>query len=533
VLVVVLLVLLLARIAVTRTAVIKRTPLDIPLLLFIASGALSTVFAENRNVALLGTYSRYDGLLTLVTYAALFWLAVHSLASANEARSLVHVLIASGCAAAVVAIVQSLHDSLQYSTVAPAFGSLGNPNVLGAFLALVIALAVGELLVSVTLPARILLASVVIVCGLALMLSLSRSSWFATAAAIVFLVVARPRRLRALAVLTAPVVGLLLLVVVVSYASSGSGQLERTLVERVMSTLDPHTLERARTGIWGDSLRLVASRPVVGYGPDNVGLVFPRFQTGDWGMTYALATGNIREPIDKAHAELLQVAATQGAVGVATYLLIQLAFLRALWRARRIDQAVIAGAGWIAYQLVLQLNFAALAAALPFWIFAAAATALCDAVRTRTETVDRRSTGLLLAPAFAAAAAVSLWGIILPYLADSALRQAVDADYAGRPRDAQPLAAQARQMMPWESVYAVEVGNIAFERHDWPGARSAYQRAAELGTFNPLVYRNLALADLNLGLGADAKAAARKAVELDRFDAANQALLAEFTANKP
>jgi tetratricopeptide (TPR) repeat protein len=79
-----------------------------------------------------------------------------------------------------------------------------------------------------------------------------------------------------------------------------------------------------------------------------------------------------------------------------------------------------------------------------------------------------------------------------------------------------------------ESVYATEVGNIAFERGDWTTAREAYGVAASLGTYNPAVYRNLALADRNLGLTDEARAAARRAVELDRFDPANRALLAEF-----
>jgi tetratricopeptide (TPR) repeat protein len=72
------------------------------------------------------------------------------------------------------------------------------------------------------------------------------------------------------------------------------------------------------------------------------------------------------------------------------------------------------------------------------------------------------------------------------------------------------------------------VGNIAFERGEWIRAVEAYGAAAILGTYNPLVYRNLALADRNLGRFADARAAAAKAVELDRFDPANRALLAEF-----
>jgi Flp pilus assembly protein TadD len=125
--------------------------------------------------------------------------------------------------------------------------------------------------------------------------------------------------------------------------------------------------------------------------------------------------------------------------------------------------------------------------------------------------------------------APTAFGIVLPYLADASLLVAVNADYAGRNRDALAPAQQARTLGPRESVYAVEVGNVLFERSDWAGAREAYGEAAALGTYNRFVYRNLALANRNLGRLAEARVAATEAVELDRFDAANQALLAQLT----
>jgi Flp pilus assembly protein TadD len=129
--------------------------------------------------------------------------------------------------------------------------------------------------------------------------------------------------------------------------------------------------------------------------------------------------------------------------------------------------------------------------------------------------------------------ALAAIAIVLPYLADARLLAAVKADFGGRIRDATAAAQQARLLWPRESVYAVEVGNIAFERGDWVAAREAYGDSAELGTYNPLVYRNLALADRHLGLLSEGEAAARKAVELDRFDPANRALLAEFQVGAP
>ena len=94
-------------------------------------------------------------------------------------------------------------------------------------------------------------------------------------------------------------------------------------------------------------------------------------------------------------------------------------------------------------------------------------------------------------------------------------------------------AADAHALAPRESVYATEVGNIAFESLDWEAARKAYAESAALGSFDPGVYRNLALTDLQLGRWAEALAAAQRAVYLDRFDPINQAVLAQIVAKTP
>ena len=206
--------------------------------------------------------------------------------------------------------------------------------------------------------------------------------------------------------------------------------------------------------------------------------------------------------------------------------------VRTFWRGRSTDGALFIFAGWLGYELVLQLNFSTVPASLPFWIFAAATMESLGASR-RARLVMLPGSRRVPAAGGVAAAALCVLALAttgLPYLADAHLLRAVTADFGGRPREAIPDAAAAAQLGPWESVYAVEVGNLAFERGDWAAARVAYREAARLGTYNPLVYRNLALADRNLGLRAEGEAAARLAVELDRFDPANRALLAEFEA---
>jgi O-antigen ligase len=541
VLVVGLLILFLARTFVTGSLPIARTPLDLPLLAFVISALLSTFFAYNENVALFGTYSRYDGLLTIVTYAALFWLAVRTLRGADDARALMRVLLASGYLVAALAIIQSVLDSTAQGTVVPAFGTLGQQNVLGAFLALLCPLAYRELVDADAWSTRIVALNALAILGIALVLTLSRSAWLGTALAAVIVIagsrrpVLRPRVVAAAIVLIGlGVVGL----------TVGRGfQLEQKIEARAVSVFDVNAWG-PRPAIWRDSVKLIVSRPVFGYGPDNFGLVFPRFQADYLG-----------QQVDKAHADSLQVAATQGLIGLAAYILVLAAFVRAFWRGRQRAGAVTIFAGWVAYQVTLQLNFSALAASLPFWIFAAAAMESWGATRRPSpplktsppplagpvgprerrfsakrafETFGEGQVGASIA--IAALAVLAIVGTVFPYLADSRLQVAVAADADGRLDAARVAAAQANQLTPQESVYAVEVGNIAFERSDWASAADAYDAASRLGTYNPLVYRNLALAEINLGRFSDARAAAGKAVELDRFDPANRALLAGLQA---
>jgi len=530
-LVLLLLLLFVTRIAISGQVTIKRTPLDLPLLAFVASAVLSTVVAENQNVAIFGTYGRYDGLLTLLTYVALFWLVVQTLHSTAEARSLLRVLLASGYVVAIIAILQSVNDTVRQGEVVPAFGSLGNPNVLGAFLAMVFALACRELVAAHLISTRILTINVLAIVGLALLLSFSRSGWLGAAVgtAIIVAVAARKRasRLSVAAGLAAILVAVLVVAAVAGRRLGGGFELERLLVARALTLFNLSTWGGSRLHIWVDSLRLIASRPLAGYGPDNFGLVFPRFQTGDWG----LGARDVHQQIDKAHAETLQVMATQGLIGLAAYVWTAAAFVRSFWAGHRQEMSVGILAAFAAYQITIQLNFTALGSAVPFWIFTAAAIVSFEAERPRVSVIPwpRPARGVAIAVA-AGLVAAAVPAVVNPYLADSQLRLAVNAEYAGDRNAAWMFAGRAAGLAPQESVNEVEVANVAIDRHDLAAARAAYLDAIRLGTYNPFVYRNLALVDIQLGLRAEALSAAQKAVELDRFDPANQALLAQLEA---
>lgn len=507
---------------------LKRTSLDIPLGMFAVSALISTALAHNVNTGVFGTYSRYDGLLTTITYFGLFWFVVQSLQGPEDARGLLRALLADAYVFGLLVIGGAISDAATTDSLPPQSATLGNANVAGTFLAMALPLALFEFFVASSWTARLLALNAVVVIGVALAFTFSRSSWFGLAVALLWLLVGW-RMASARVAIAAIVVGAVGFVLVAGL-QPGPGGLERELGQRLTSVFNQAGWG-SRPHIWRDSLSLVSSRPLLGYGPDNFGLVYPGFQTGEWERS---AKGDALQ-IDKAHAETLQVAATQGLVGVAAYLLILVMFVRSFWRSRRDELAVAAFGAVVAYQVALQVNFTALGSALPFWIMAGAAMTIWE-VPSKQRAIDlsRRPIARVAGATSVAAAALALAALLVaaPYAADSSLREAVAADAVGDIGAARQSAARARELVPYESVYEVEVGNIAFEMGMWTEARSAYRSASALGTYNPLVLRNLALVDIRLGRTDEALEAARQALALNPFDPANRALVDQLAKSR-
>ncbi len=125
----------------------------------------------------------------------------------------------------------------------------------------------------------------------------------------------------------------------------------------------------------------------------------------------------------------------------------------------------------------------------------------------------------------------------MPYLADADYYAAQSAPNL---QQARATIGQSRQFAPNEAVYAIVAGNYALNLDendnpaadaDWVAAREAYDAAARLGSFSPEMFRHLAIVDEHLGDHAGAVAAARRAVELDRYDPESRALLQKLTGH--
>ena len=139
-----------------KTFTIKRTPLDIPILLFLAANVLSTVFSIDRQTSIFGYYSRFNGgLLSTFAYIILYY-ALVTFFDREKIFRLLKVLLASSVIVTIYAILQHPTPLFrnpdgsfrgidagywQEDDESRAFSTLGHANWLAAFILMLVPFA--------------------------------------------------------------------------------------------------------------------------------------------------------------------------------------------------------------------------------------------------------------------------------------------------------------------------------------------------------------------------------------------------------
>ncbi len=140
---------------------IAKTPLDIPILLFVSSQLLSTLFSIDPHVSWFGYYSRFNGgMLSIVCYVVLFYAFVSNLTNLtnlSHLSNLVKGMILSAVLVALYGVAERLgidkHLWVQ-DVQNRVFSSLGQPNWLAAYLVTLVPLAMAFLFLSLRAPIR-------------------------------------------------------------------------------------------------------------------------------------------------------------------------------------------------------------------------------------------------------------------------------------------------------------------------------------------------------------------------------------------
>ncbi len=448
--------------------------LRLPLLAAVAAALLAFAFSVSWPLSLAGAYTRYDSLPIRLSYLGLLAVPVWLLRDERSRELAVGAFVFGTSVASLEAVLQAAGGV----TFRPD-GNVGNANLLGALIATAFPLAVARGF----RRDRFFIAwwiGVAVMAG-GLVASTSRSGGLgAFAGCLALLVLAFRRRLW---------VGI-------------------SALQGVGPQLEP---ARSRLQLWPDALRMIAARPLTGWGEDATGLAFGRFLSADWapGITY-----------DRTHSGLLEIAATQGIIGFVALAWVLVTLFRGVWRHRFSDSVAALGAACVGYTVWVIFNFDWAPATGAFWLLAGTAWSAVRAAETgstpapaATDAVQRTAWRSVGAVALALAA-VGLG--VLPVVADARYSQA-------RPDLAVPLD-------PLQARYRWDLGLSLAASGDPRAGVAELQRAADFGETEPQLYVDLGDAERKVGDVAAARRAYQQALIIDPFFAPARQRLGELGA---
>jgi putative inorganic carbon (HCO3(-)) transporter len=348
---------------------------------FLLAALLATWRSADARLSLLGAPGRHEGLITLAAYAALYFLGARFFGSRRGTEQVFLAAAAGGAAVVAYALAQPFLPPLfegeavmreWYSGlgVPRLVSTVGGPVVFGGYLAMLLPPVLGLAGSRPRLAgaAFALLAAAAIV---ALALTLTRGAWIGAAAGLaIFALLAAAHLRRSRLVLGAVVVG----VVVAAAAATAQDTLPVVGTRLASTTATASGSVGQRLYIWDQTLALIRRRPLLGWGPETLGEVFP------YDRAALVRHFGVRPVIvDRAHNELLHAAVSVGIPGAVAYAGFWALVLLAAWRlARRTsgeDRVMAAAAlgGIAAFVIQAQTAFGAVAVSPIAWV-------LCGAV---------------------------------------------------------------------------------------------------------------------------------------------------------
>ncbi len=306
--------------ALTQGGKFRRTRVNYVVIAFLLWVALTTVLSIHWPTALFGKYRRFEGFISFVNYAALFFLTLQLVDRPSRIRSLARTLFFSGTIVSFYGLLQYLSaDPVNWGPQLPfeatrSFSTYGNPDLLGGFLMFPLPVSIALALSEDDDRWRAVYWVGFLLTTACWVTAFTRGAWIGGLVGFFFLAIAAWRlQIRLRNIDWAFVGGAAVLVSVIVARSLNNPNDVLNVAKRVRSIFEfDKGSALTRFQIWQSAIDAVKDKPIFGFGPDTFRLVFPKYKPYE----YVAAAGYL-SVADNVHNYPLQLASGIGIPGVA------------------------------------------------------------------------------------------------------------------------------------------------------------------------------------------------------------------------
>lgn len=321
----------LLKITLTNKYQFIKTPLDLPILVFLIISIAATITGVHPYLSLQGEYKRYDGLISTINYIFIYYIAVNFLRERKTFKRIIASITLAGVLVAGCGILQSYGIDLTRWESGGTISTFGNPNFVGGYLAMVFFLPLTlfflispkkKTKVRMTAFLCISLISLLLIYQCFSLLSHRGGALGIGAGILLFGILLwkqlfkRKIRFGVLFVIMGVATGIFFMKGQSGLVQKFAGTVKLEKEEgKAIPTLKLTSTAETRFYIWQTGLRIIKEHPFLGVGPDALRLVSPQFEK----IEFIRTEGGRNCLIDKAHNEILDMAITRGLLGLAAY----------------------------------------------------------------------------------------------------------------------------------------------------------------------------------------------------------------------
>ena len=252
-----------------------KTPLDIPFIALLFLCSLSSLFSLHRPTS-------FWSMVLLINYLVIFYLTIHTFRTRAQLRQLIYLVIGIAAFLSIFGLFKYFGSNpfpwWDYTDISQSSERLsatfGNPDHLAGYMEMAIPLTLGLFITGFSVGKRVLMVYIVIMLLAALILSLSRGSWFGLLAGLIFLFLAlmKDRHFKKKKLVGSITAGLLAVTLIVLSTTP--------VVERVLTMTEraPETNLHSRLLGWRGTIEMINDYAALGTGPGTYASVFTQYQ---------------------------------------------------------------------------------------------------------------------------------------------------------------------------------------------------------------------------------------------------------------